>query len=117
MIIPADLLEAMGGGPTEVHPRITGPTPTSRYEYLTISPKIRTKAVLWYTECVLTSTGSAERIDLVNGSRIYRVAFHSLWRLPSDKKGPFITVPGMKIRFGVNDPTVGIATVNEWWPV
>ena len=117
MTIAPDLLEAMGGGPEEVHPRITGPTPTSGYEYLTVTPAMRTKATLWYIECALTNVGFADRIDLVNGFRIYRVAFHSLWRLPSDKKGPFITVPGLKIRFGVNDPTIGIAASSEWGPV
>jgi hypothetical protein len=119
-VLAADLLEALTGAPYAVIPRITGPTPRSRYEYLFVAAKFRTRPNLWLVESALIfpgSEGSAERIDLITGARVYRVGFITLVRYPSDRRGPYLSLPGGKMRFLIDDPSHGIAAINEWGPV
>jgi hypothetical protein len=114
------LLELLGGGPYEVHPRITGPLPRSIYQFFVIPLRFKNPAIIHIVESALVLTGQADRTDLANGLRVYRVQFHSLYRIDNDRNGPFIFLPvgakgaSMKIRFMVDDPTIGQALATEW---
>ena len=112
------------GGEHEVHPPPPGPTPTGPYEYLSVSrqpplpgqlPEMR--SIYHFIESYLVSIGYAERIDLINEVRVYRMLLRSLWRFPNDVDGPYVKTPTGIYRFVVDDPTIGFKPINEWTPV
>jgi hypothetical protein len=116
-VVRQDMNDALTGAPYGVIPRVTGPTPRSPYEYIAIAAKYRTRPNLWLIESALAYAGAAERIDLINGVRVYRVGFFTLSRFPSDRRGPYMSLPNGKMRFMIDDPSKGVAAVNEWGPV
>lgn len=112
------------GGDREVHPPPPGPTPTGPYEYLSVSrqpaiagqlPEMR--HIYFFLESFLLSAGYAERIDLINEIRVYRVLIRYLWRFPFDANGPFVRAPTSIYRFQIDDPSISVKAVNEWTPV
>lgn len=67
----------------------------------------------------------AERQDLVNGVRVYRIpdtfattqAMPPVPGLPKDIYGVYIQVLNFKYRFTTTDPSVGFAVLREWTPI
>jgi len=59
----------------------------------------------------------ADRIDLVTGTRIYRVEVRYIWQFPYDKIGPFVATPQNMFRFAVDQPHKDVVGINEWAPV
>jgi hypothetical protein len=104
-----------------------GPTPTGPFEYITIPrqpPVLPNTRFMPFTpfqqvEDELASRNiGGERIDLLNGSRIYRVRVQDLWRVDSDGNGPFIgRPPSNQWRFSITDPTLGVVALNDWMPL
>lgn len=117
-------------------PVIPGPTPTGAYEYVTVPtqpvqtwPPVRPdgcqpEQVPNYgpyhdIEYVLMSKRTpADRIDRMDGVRVYRVGVQWLWRFPYDAISVYIFNPPLpQYRFVLNDPTIGYALLNDWTPV
>jgi hypothetical protein len=60
----------------------------------------------------------ADRVDLINGYRIYRIPNQYLWKLDYDANGPFIGRPPLPTyRVTAADPTIGVQMLNDWIPL
>lgn len=119
-----------------VYPNPPGPTPTGPYEYLAVPFKagginggIRpdqfiplTTLNTFFVESFFGSLSvPADRIDLIDRTRIYRILLQYMWRFPYDRNGSYVTLPGHLdpntwFRFSVNYPAPNILAVNEWMP-
>jgi len=115
---------------------VPGPNPTHRYEYLLIprqkpvpptAPYYAAFSVYQAVEYQIALLGVyAERINLWDGSRAYRVPIQYMWRFPYDKIGPFVGAPSQQptqaypgqqptiFRFTTNDPVAGQSVTDFW---
>ncbi len=109
-----DDLEAFQYGIDEVHPKPPGPPATGRYEYLLLPASSPHRFVV---ESFLTYIGLADRKDLIDQTRVYRVLLRYLWRFPNDVGGCFVPVSGGTLRFVTDDPTLDLFVVRDWTPL
>lgn len=108
-------------------PFIPGPPPLGEYEFLVVAPEPtrfgkdaaykmppspQIEGDLW------SRSVPAERKDVVDGRRVYRVAVRYLNRCAYDKRGAFIGYPpAPRWRFLLEDPTLGVAAIRDWAPI
>lgn len=113
-------------------PATPGPTPTGPYEYLELPPEpggfqggIKpdtfvpfTKLNSFFVESYLGQFNiPGERIDLIDGTRLYRVEIKYLWKFFNDKNGPFLKTPKRIYRLVVDQPKLGMFQINTWTTV
>ena len=124
-----------------VFPAPVGPAPLDGYEYLVVPFQLSSvvpslKTIYFFIESQMGFNGAfADRLDLVNGDRIYRVELQYLWRFPADKVSHFVGIlsssssslngvgcaqgssstPTM-FRFQVTNPGFGLTPVRDWTP-
>jgi hypothetical protein len=111
-----------------VQPAPPGPPPPGDYEYLVVprQPPVAPNTPFYMAFTALQQVEYeiafrrvyADRIDLWDGSRVYRVPVGMVWRFDSDINGAFIGRPPQKqFRFVINDPTIDVMTINDWIPI
>lgn len=108
-------------------PAPPGPAPHGPYEYLIIPPQppVPPDAPFYLAftafqmvEMQMALHGiSADRIDMFNGNRVYRILLQYIWRFDSDAQGPFVGRPPQKqFRLTLDDPTGNRPQMNDWMP-
>lgn len=107
-------------------PTPAGPTPTGAHEFIEVPYTIGnvpngliplSKANFFFIESAFAMLSApGERLDLIDGTRLYRVEVKYLWRFPSDKLGHFIPVLQKLFRFQVDRPRPNVGATNEWMP-
>lgn len=107
-------------------PTPAGPTPTGAWEFIEVPYTIGNvpngliplmKATFFFIESAFaTLSAPGERLDLIDGTRLYRVEIKYLWRFPSDKLGHFIPAVQKIFRFQVDRPRPNVGPTNEWMP-
>jgi len=118
---------AADNGP-KVIPAPPGPTPHGAYEYLLVPrPKPVPPNAPWYAAFkdfqqieseVIVRGASADRLDLSDGRRVYRVLTQYLWKFDHDINGCFIgRYPMPVFRFLLDDPSTGLGVIDEWEPI
>jgi hypothetical protein len=122
----------MADSPINNGPNVTplppGPQPTGPYEYIMVPALVPVPPNASYyaafgpfqqiEQTILFNMSTADKIDLVNGARVYRVLTRYLWRFDHDKRGPFIGRPPLpQFRFVLDDPTLTVSPANEWEPI
>ncbi len=111
-----------------VTPAPPGPTPHGLHEYLVVAhptivlpnaPFFLANTTFQQIEGeLLMRNAPADRLDLLDGRRVYRVHVHFLWKLDHDRNGCFIgRAPLPVFRFILDDPTTNEAAVGDWEPV
>jgi hypothetical protein len=58
-----------------------------------------------------------ERKDLIDRSRVYRVALQYLHKFRYDAQGAYVGEKPHALRFVVNDPSTGTAVLRDWYPL
>lgn len=72
----------------------------------------------WAVENIIYSVyavpSSFERLDLINGVRVFRTTEPFTKFLMKDAVGPFLQVNASKLYFSATDPSIGVAVVRDW---
>jgi hypothetical protein len=122
--------------PTRPNPPPWGPAPPVKavYGFLAVpppppvyAPNALTVPNNWYYQVEYTiimhmngptGTMTAERIDLVNGIRLYRTRLQNLWRFDHDSQGSYIGRPPLpQFRWQYTDLSKVFAAKNRWTPL
>lgn len=77
----------------------------------------RSGRLLFENQVNAVNINLAERKDLVDGRRVYRIHREDQLHLPTDNQGPFLFDPRTKngkFRFTETDPSVGTGTLRDW---
>lgn len=108
-------------------PPVPGPAPIGLYEYISIprQPPVPPTASYYEAFTAFQQVESqfammgiyAERIDLWNEVRVYRIPIQYIWKFQTDANGPFINAVSCNYRVVPADPTQGISTIDDWLPV